>query len=113
MSVKIDNDKMINMLLERLGYWTDDDITFRLYEAMYKNYVYGGCFDDGEFDVKSIVDNDYANLCTVISEDDDEYEDIKKLYDKQGLGDISCEYGLNHGYGYVEAEYDGSFLVRS
>lgn len=113
MLVNIDNDKAVDMLLERLGYWTDDDTTFRLYEAMYENYVYGGCFDGGEFDVMAIVDNDYVNWCTVISEGDEPYEDIKKLYDEQGLGDISCEYDLNNGYSYIEAEYDGNFLVRS
>ena len=113
MLVNIDNERAIEMLLERLGHWTDDDITYHLYEAMYENYVYNGCFDGGDFDVMAIVDNDYVNWCTVISEGDEAYEDIKKLYDEQGAGDISCEYGLNHGYSYIEAEYEDSFLVRS
>lgn len=113
MLVNIDNDRAVDMLLERLEHWTDDITTHRLYEAMYENYAYGGCFDGGEFDVMAIVDNDYVNWCTVISEGDDAYEDIKKLYDAEGLGDISCEHGLNNGYSYIEAEYEDSFLVRS
>ena len=80
---------------------------------MYESYVYGGCFDGGDFDVMSIVDNDYVNWCTVISEGDEAYEDIKKLYDTEGIGDISCEHDLNNGYSYIEAEYNDSFLVRS
>lgn len=113
MLVNIDNEQAIEMLLERLEHWTDDDTTYHLYEAMYENYVYGGVFEGGEFDVMGIVDNDYVNWCTVISEGDEAYEDIKKLYDEEGCTDISCEHELNHGYSFIEAEYDGNFLVRS
>lgn len=113
MLVNIDNERALDMLMDRLDFWTDDFITYRLYESMYEHYIDCGCFDGGDFDVMAIVDNDYVNWCTVISEGDEAYEDIKKLYDEQGLGDISCEYGLNHGYGYIEAEYNDVFLVRS
>lgn len=112
MLVRIDEAQAIEMLLERLEHWTQDETTYRLYEAMYENYVYGGCFDGGEFDVMMIVDNDYINYCNVISEGDDGYEDIKELYERDGLGDISCEHGINHGYSFIEAEYEGSFLLR-
>lgn len=113
MLVNIDNGMALDMLLDRLEYWTDDHTTYRLYESMYENYIDSGVFDGGEFDVMKIVDNDYINWCTVIDEDDEAYEDIKKLYDEEGCTDISCEYELNHGYSYIEAEYDGCFLVRS
>ncbi len=113
MLVNIDNDTALEMLLDRLEYWTSDHTTYRLYEAMYESYIDGGVFDGGEFNVMSIVDNDYVNWCTVISEGDEAYEDIKKLYDEQGITDISCERGLNHGYSFIEAEYEGNFLVRS
>ena len=113
MYVNIDNDTAVSMLMDRLSHWTDDYTTHRLYEAMYENYVYGGVFDGSEFDVMAIVDNDYVNWCTVIEEGDESYEDIKRLYDEQGISDISCEYELNHGYNFIEAEYDDCFLVRS
>lgn len=113
MLVNIDNDRAVDMLLERLGYWTDDITTHRLYEAMYEHYVYDGCFDGGDFDIMTIVDNDYVNWCTVITEDDEAYKDIKELYEREGITDISCEHELNHGYSFIEAEYDGNFLVRS
>ena len=113
MLVRIDNDMALEMLLNRVEHWTDDHTTYRLYEAMYESYIDGGCFENGEFDVMAIVDNDYINYCSVIDEDDEAYEDIKRLYDEQGIGDISCEYELNHGYSFIEAEYNGSFLVRS
>lgn len=113
MYVNIDNGRAVDMLLERLEYWTEDITTHCLYETMYEHYVYGGVFDGGDFDVMEIVDNDYVNWCTVISDGDEAYEDIKKLYDEQGCTDISCEHELNHGYSFIEAEYDDCFLVRS
>lgn len=113
MLIEIDNGQALDMLLDRLKYWTDDHTTYRLYEQMYENYIDGGIFEGGEFDVWAIVDNDYINWCTVISEGDYGYDGIKELYDRDGLGDISCEDDLNGGYSYIEAEYDGCFLVRS
>lgn len=112
MLVNINNEMALNMLMERLEFWTKDDITYHLYEQMYENYVYGGVFDNGDFDIMQIVDNDYINWCHVIDKEDVAYEDIKKLYDKQGLGDISCEHEYNNGFSFIEAEYEGNFLVR-
>ena len=112
MLVNIDNSRAVDMLLERLEHWTDDLTTYKLYEAMYEHYVDGGCFDGGDFDIMTIVDNDYVNYCDVVSEGDEAYEDIKALYDAEGLTDISCEHGTNHGYSFIEAEYDGNFLCR-
>ena len=113
MLVNIDESTALEMLLDRLEHWTDDHTTYRLYEAMYENYIDGGVFEGGEFNVMAIVDNDDINWCTVIDEGDEAYEDIKKLYDEEGCTDISCEDELNHGYSFIEAEYNGSFLVRS
>ena len=111
MLLNIDRDTVIEMLLDRLNRWTDDHTTHKLYRYMYESYIYGGCMDGAELDVMDIVDNDYINYCTVIEEGYDEWEDIKQLFEEQGCGDISCE-ETNHGYNYIEAEYNGSFLVR-
>ena len=112
MAIKIEESEVVNLLLERLENWTDDETTYKLYESMYENMVFDGCFDGREFDVMQIVDNDYVNWCDVVSEGDEAYEDIKALYEKEGISDISCEEELNHGYSFIEAEYKGSFLVR-
>lgn len=113
MLVRIKYDIALDMLMDRVGHWTDDYTVNRLYEAMYADHIASGVFDYGDFDVMAIVDNDYINWCSVISEGDEEYEDIKKLYEEQGIGDISCECVFNHGYNYIEAECDDCFLVRS
>ena len=113
MLVNIDNDAALEMLINRLRFWTDDADVIALYERMYENYIDCGCFDGGKFDVITIVDNDYINWCNIISPGAVAYEDIKKLYEREGLTDISCDHELNHGYNYIEAEHNGYFLVRS
>ena len=111
MLVNIDIDTALEMLIDRLKVWTDDPDVIALYEEMYENYIDCGCFDGREFDIMVIVDNDYVNWCSVISPGDDCYAEIKTLYDENGCGDISCE--CECGYSFIEAEYNGYFLVRS
>lgn len=110
-TIKIDEEKAVDLLLERLKFWTDEEITHQLYEIMYTNYADSGVFDCTDFDVMQIVDNDFVNWCDVISPGDDCYDDIKALFDREGITDISCE-EKNHGYNFIEAEYNGYFLVR-
>lgn len=90
-NVKIDNDTLLEMLMERVNYWTEDKTTRELYKDMYANYIEGGCFDGMELDIDAIVDNDYINYCNVIEEGDEDFETIKEVYEAQGLGDCSCE----------------------
>ena len=111
-TVKVNEYQLVDLLLDRVEYWTDDPDVYRLFDMMYTNYAEGGCFDGCELDIKAIVDNDYINYCSVISEGDEAYEDIKKIYEENDFGDISCEEN-NHGYSFIEAEYEGLFLVRS
>lgn len=112
-SVKIDEIKALNWLMERLEYWTNDTLTIQLYEKMYQNYLDCGVFDGGEFDPMIIVDNDYVNLCTVLYASDEDFKKVLKVYKEQGLGDCSCEID---GYSYIEAVDDEdeptAFLMR-
>lgn len=112
MLVNLSEETVVDMLVERLSYWTEEETTHELFRRMYTSYAESGCLEGVELDVMVIVDNDYVNYCDVISEGDDAYEDIKQLFDTEGMGDISCEHELNHGYNFIEAEYDGSFLLR-
>ena len=110
-TVKISEEDLLDMLMNRLADWTPDETTTELFEKMYNDYVYGGCFDEWEFDIQGVVDNDYVNWCSVVTEDDDEFEDIKKVYDKQGIGDCSCEDCVGN---FIEAVNDDetAFLIR-
>ena len=78
MYVNIDNYEAIDMLVERVKYWTDDDDTIELFEQYYTRMVEGGCFDGGNFDVMSIVDNDYVNNTTIVTRD--EFEKDREEY---------------------------------
>ena len=105
MYCNIDNDLALDMLMDRLETWTDDITTRELYEQMYERAIDEGIFDGGEFNVMSIVDNDYINWCTVYEAEDEAYEDIKRAWDED-------EREVD-GIGYIEAEADGTFLIRS
>ena len=71
-TVKIEETDLLDMLVDRVGYWTDDDEVIELYSKYYDSMVYGGCFEDAELNINSIVDNDYVNWLTVV--DREEYE---------------------------------------
>lgn len=62
-NVMIDSDDLLNQLMERVGVWNtwDDDWIYELYAQYYTNLINEGCFCDDEFDVKTIVDNDWVN----------------------------------------------------
>lgn len=108
-TIRIEEENLLGMLMERVGHWTEDNDVYELYERMYQGYMGSGIFDAIDFDVKMIVDNDYINYCNVVCEGDDTYDEIKAIYDEQGLGDCSCE---SENYSYIEAEYNDMFLVR-
>lgn len=109
MRVIIDNNTAMDLLMNRLcEFWHieptgDTETTYKLFEQMYEQYVFEGCFDDTEFEVDVIVDNDYINWCNVVSEGDDNYEEIKQAYEND-------EYEIDNLR--IETEYNGSFLVR-
>lgn len=70
MYVNIDNDVAIDMLIDRVHFWTDDPDVIELYAKYYENLVYCGGMDGCDFDVKAIVDNDYVNWTIVVDKED-------------------------------------------
>ena len=82
-TVKIDESDLLEMLVDRVGYWTDDRDILNLYEQYYDSMVYGGCFDGAELDISSIVDNDYVNWLTVV--DREEYEKDRAEFLKDNI----------------------------
>ena len=118
-TVEIDEDEALDMLMDRLGTWNENnrpgDIAYDLYEQMYQSYIDGGVFDGGKFDVMEIVDNDWVNYCEIVEPGDEEhhYDELLKIYEEQGLGDVSTE---DVGFSSIEAavEEDGKtyFLCR-
>ena len=83
MQVNIDNYDAIDMLVNRVKYWTDDSEVIDLFEQYYTSMVDGGCFDGCNFDVMSIVDNDYVNNTSITTLE--EFEQGREEYIKEQM----------------------------
>lgn len=108
-TIKIDEDTLLDLFNERVSHWTDDEDTVELFSQMYESYIDNGLYEGAEIDIMEIVDNDYVNYCKVIYDDDERYAEISEYFKREGCGDCSCEI---EGIGFIEAEYDGKFLIR-
>ena len=82
-SIQMDSDDMIQALVDRVGYWTDDSDVTELFEQYYERMVEGGCYDGCEFDVMSIVDNDYVNNTSITYRE--EYEEKREEFLKDSI----------------------------
>ena len=69
-TVKIDEDTLLEMLLDRVKHWTNDINIIDLYVDYYEELINSGCFEDCKLGINSIVDNDYINYLVTISEED-------------------------------------------
>ncbi len=69
-TVTIDENTLLNMLVDRVENFTSDEDVIELYENYYSLLIDSGYFDDAELDIYYIVDNDYINNFYVISSDD-------------------------------------------
>lgn len=69
-NVQIDENTALNLLMERVEYWTDDKDVINLYEKYYQQCLDYGYFDGSNFDIYQMVDNDIINYTTVIGCDE-------------------------------------------
>lgn len=115
-NIKMDIDVALDLLAERVKFWNKDEDEVKLYLDMYERYLESGVFSQMEFDVKYIVDNDVVNYCQIISEGDEDFEKLVKVYKERGLGDVSSESFDYYRIGFIEAvddeEKPTEFLVR-
>lgn len=81
-TVTISEDDLLDLLVERVKYWTDDEETVELFEQYYENMVYSGCFEGAELDIISIVDNDYVNNTSIVTREEYEKDRVAYLKDK-------------------------------
>ena len=103
-TVRMDEQDAIDLLVERVKYWTDDEEIIDLYEEYYTNMVEGGCFDGADFDVMAIVDNDYVNNTSIVTreefeKDRDEYiqDELKDKLEDLEEDDETTEEELREG----------------
>ena len=81
MTITIDEDDFLEMLVNEVKKWTDDEDTIELFEEYYDYMVYSGCFNGTSLSVAEIVDNDYVNNTTIITED--EFNEAREEYIKE------------------------------
>ena len=80
-TIQIDEDTLLEMLLDRLEYWTSDEDVINLYKDYYEWLVYSGCFEGCKLDIGIIVDNDYVNNLKAIGKEDFETWNIESEED--------------------------------
>lgn len=69
-TVKIEEEDLLDMLLNRLKYWTTDKEDFELYEQYYDHMINDGCFGGAEINIMSIVDNDWVNNLSIVTREE-------------------------------------------
>lgn len=85
MMVQITGDEYLELLIDRLKVWCDDPVVMALYEEMYQRYIDEGVFENNTETVMSIVDNDWVNWCDVISEGEENWDEIEKAYNNNEM----------------------------
>lgn len=115
-TVKIDEDEALDMLMDRVRVWTSDETKIELFEKMYDSYCYNGYFDEAEFNIMNIVDNDYINWCDVVEKDETNAEDFVRLVEMYNYGerDFSREHFETISGSFIEAINDDetAILIR-
>ena len=69
-TITIDENILLDLLMNRVKYWTSDETIMDLYRDYYMGMIDSGCFEGCTVDIMSIVDNDYINNLAVISKED-------------------------------------------
>ena len=80
-TITINEDTLLEMLLDRLEYWTSDEDVIALYRNYYEKLIDCGCFKDCKLDIMSVVDNDYTNNLIVLNKEDFEDYGVKGFED--------------------------------
>ena len=80
-TITIDEDTLLEMLLDRLEFWTSDEAVINLYRDYYERLVYSGCFEGCTLDIMSVVDKDYLDNLETISKEDFEQWGIESEID--------------------------------
>lgn len=108
-TVKIDKDYLLDMLLDRCNFWGTSRENKDLFEKMYSNYIDNGVFAECELNIMTIVDNDVVNYTAIIEDGDEDFQEVLELY-RQGECDISCQ----TCYSFIEAVSDDEkrILIR-
>ena len=77
-TVKIDEGILVEILMDRVEFWTSNNVILELYKDYYEELINSGCFEGCELNAIEIVDNDYMYNLTTIS---------KEVFEDYGIED--------------------------
>lgn len=120
-TVKIYGDSMLELLMDRLAAWNPSSYEEEIYESYYTDLIESGVFDDREFNVMEIVDNDWVNYITIMTPSDvvdnfdlDLAEDISdENMSEIDFADAVAEALENDGIGASVYEVNGKYYIMA
>ena len=98
-NVKINESDLLEMLVDRISFHTDDVDTQELFRAYYSDLIDSGCCDGIVLDINQIVDNDYFNNYNIYESMDEIMKDFNETEEE--------------AHDRIVSEYNGSYLVRA
>ena len=75
-NVQVDEENLLDLLMQRMEYWTKDANTLNLYEQYLKDLIDGGCFEGANLDISLLIDNLYVNDTLIMDKKDLENNDV-------------------------------------
>ena len=75
-NVQVDEEKLLDLLMQRMEYWIKDANTLNLYEQYLKDLIDGGCFEGANLDISLLIDNLYVNDTQIMDKKDLENNDF-------------------------------------
>lgn len=81
-NAQIDETTLLDLFMDRLGCWCDDDDALTLYKEYLKDLIDCGCFKDAELDIDLIIDNLYINDTIIMDKGMLDDNDIE-IYDSE------------------------------
>ena len=92
-NVKINEETLLNLFMDRLKYWTTDNDVLELYDDYLEELIDCGCFENSELDINLFIDNLYINDTTImdkkiLDDNDIEVDDSEKVLAKNEDKDL-------------------------
>lgn len=69
-NIQVDEEQLLDLLMNRVEYWTTDRQVLSLYESYLEELIDGGCFEGVNLDISQLIDNLYINDTQVMDKDE-------------------------------------------
>ena len=69
-NVQFDETDLLDLLMDRLEFWTIDTDVLELYRDYLESLIDGGCFEGQTLDISVFIDNLYVNDTTIMDKEE-------------------------------------------